>query len=183
MCAILMVCGDNQAIAHSALLDLGIRYCANQGLSCVCSTRVAFSLRGRAQVRNECEQHSWSEGRRAGETCEEALLDSTALRRFVDINLGWERAPDGTTLSKFRRLLEEYELGAALSTQINHTHGARPFAHRRHPAGTLRHYLASRGTRFARPRRSGNRYCRPVRTGGVTQRRSSRSSRCFLHRR
>ena len=41
----------------------------------------------------------------ADEACEEALLDSTALRRFVGIDLGRERAPDATTLLKFRRLL------------------------------------------------------------------------------
>jgi len=38
--------------------------------------------------------------------CEDALLDSTALRRFVGIDLGRERVPDATTLLKFRRLLE-----------------------------------------------------------------------------
>ena len=43
--------------------------------------------------------------------CEEALLDSTALRRFVGIDLGRERAPDATALLKFRRLIEQHELG------------------------------------------------------------------------
>lgn len=57
----------------------------------------------------------------ADEACEEALLDSTALRRFVGIDLGRERVPDGTTLLKFRRLLEKHELGAALFTQVNQT--------------------------------------------------------------
>jgi IS5 family transposase len=33
----------------------------------------------------------------ADQACEEALLDSTALRRFVGIDLGRERVPDGTT--------------------------------------------------------------------------------------
>ena len=55
----------------------------------------------------------------ADEACEEALLDSTALRRFVGIDLGRERVPDGTTLLKFRRLLEKHELGAALFAQVN----------------------------------------------------------------
>ena len=41
----------------------------------------------------------------ADEACEEALLDSTALRRFVGIDLGRERVPDSTTLLKFRRKL------------------------------------------------------------------------------
>ena len=57
----------------------------------------------------------------ADEACEEALLDSTAPRRFVGIDLGRERVPDGTTLLKFRRLLEKHELGAALFTQVNQT--------------------------------------------------------------
>jgi hypothetical protein len=34
----------------------------------------------------------------ADEACEEALLDSTALRRFVGIDLGRERIPGGMTL-------------------------------------------------------------------------------------
>ncbi len=55
----------------------------------------------------------------ADEACEEALLDSTALRRFVGIDLGRERVPDATTLLKFRRLLEAHALGAALLQQVN----------------------------------------------------------------
>lgn len=42
------------------------------------------------------------------------MLDSVALRRFVGIDLGRERVPDGTTLLKFRRRLEKHEFGAAL---------------------------------------------------------------------
>src|SRR5690606_109472 len=55
----------------------------------------------------------------ADEACEEALLDSTALRRFVGIDLGRERVPDATTLLKFRRLLERHELGAELFAEVN----------------------------------------------------------------
>ena len=47
----------------------------------------------------------------ADEACEDALLDSTALRRFVGIDLGRERVRGGTTLLKFRRLLEKHPLG------------------------------------------------------------------------
>jgi transposase, IS5 family len=54
----------------------------------------------------------------ADEACEEALLDSVALRRFVGIDLGCERVPDGTTLLRFRRLLEQHGLGAALFAQV-----------------------------------------------------------------
>ena len=54
----------------------------------------------------------------ADEACEEALLDSVALRRFVGIDLGRERVPDSTTLLKFRRLLEQHKLGAALFAQV-----------------------------------------------------------------
>src|SRR6202171_1690031 len=50
--------------------------------------------------------------------CEEALLDSTALRRFVGIDLGRERVPDGTTLLKFRRLLERNKLGEQLVCKV-----------------------------------------------------------------
>ena len=55
----------------------------------------------------------------ADAACEDALLDSTALRRFVGIDLGRERVPDATTLLKFRRLLEQNELGAELFHQVN----------------------------------------------------------------
>ena len=54
----------------------------------------------------------------ADEACEEALLDSTALRQFVGIDLGRERVPDGTTLLKFRRLLETHALGEALFAKV-----------------------------------------------------------------
>lgn len=63
----------------------------------------------------------------ADEACEEALLDSTALRRFVGGDLGHERVPDATTLLKFRRLLEAHELGAALFQQVNRELEARGF--------------------------------------------------------
>jgi len=54
----------------------------------------------------------------ADEACEEALLDSTALRRFVGIDLGRERVADATTLLKFRRLLEKHRLGEQLFATV-----------------------------------------------------------------
>lgn len=54
----------------------------------------------------------------ADEAFEEALLDSTALRRFVGIDLWRERVPDGTTLLKFRRLLEKHKLGEAWFAKV-----------------------------------------------------------------
>lgn len=54
----------------------------------------------------------------ADTACEDALLDSTALRRFVGIDLGRERVPDATTLLKFRRLLETHDLGRALFAKV-----------------------------------------------------------------
>src|SRR4051812_2099587 len=54
----------------------------------------------------------------ADEACEDALLDSTALRRFVGIDLGRERVPDATTLLKFRHLLETNQLGEALFAKV-----------------------------------------------------------------
>jgi transposase, IS5 family len=61
----------------------------------------------------------------ADEACEDALLDSPALRRFVGIDLGRERVPDATTLLKFRRLLEEHKLGAALFAKVGEVLQAR----------------------------------------------------------
>jgi len=61
----------------------------------------------------------------ADEACEEALLDSTALRRFVGIDLGRERVPDGTTLLKFRRLLEKNDLGEQLFASVGQVLQAR----------------------------------------------------------
>ena len=61
----------------------------------------------------------------ADEACEEALLDSTALRRFVGIDLGRERVPDGTTLLKFRRLLEKHQLGEQLFAAVGQALQAR----------------------------------------------------------
>jgi IS5 family transposase len=55
----------------------------------------------------------------ADEACEEALLDSTASRRFVGIDLGRERVPDGTTLLKFRRLLERNRFGEQLFAKVS----------------------------------------------------------------
>jgi IS5 family transposase len=54
----------------------------------------------------------------ADEACEDALLDSAALRRFVGIDLGRERVPDATTLLKFRRLLEDKKLGEGLFAKV-----------------------------------------------------------------
>jgi IS5 family transposase len=54
----------------------------------------------------------------ADAACEDALLDSAALRRFVGIDLGRERVPDATTLLKFRRLLEKHRLGEALFAKV-----------------------------------------------------------------
>ena len=54
----------------------------------------------------------------ADEACEDALLDSTALRRFVGIDLGRERVPAATTLKTIRRRLEEHLLGQALFVKV-----------------------------------------------------------------
>ena len=61
----------------------------------------------------------------ADAACEDALLDSTALRRFVGIDLGQERVPDATTLLKFRRLLEKNKLGEALFAKVGEVLQAR----------------------------------------------------------
>ena len=53
------------------------------------------------------------------EALEDALYDSHALREFVGIDLAREQVPDATTLLKFRRLLEQHDLGRAIFGQIN----------------------------------------------------------------
>jgi len=45
---------------------------------------------------------------------EDALYDSVSMRSFVGIALGTERAPDETTICRFRHLLERENLGTAL---------------------------------------------------------------------
>lgn len=45
---------------------------------------------------------------------EDALYDSVSMRSFVGIDLGTERAPDETTICRFRHLLERENLGTAL---------------------------------------------------------------------
>ena len=55
----------------------------------------------------------------ADEAVEDALYDSHAMREFVGIDLSRESVPDATTLLKFRRLLEEHQLTAALFAGIN----------------------------------------------------------------
>jgi IS5 family transposase len=52
---------------------------------------------------------------------EETLHDSLAMRRFVGIDLGRERAPDETTICRFRHLLEEHKFGRAMF-QLIHDH-------------------------------------------------------------
>jgi IS5 family transposase len=50
---------------------------------------------------------------------EEALYDSPLMREFVGIDLGREAVPDETTVCKFRHLLEEHQIGAAMLATIN----------------------------------------------------------------
>lgn len=49
---------------------------------------------------------------------EEALYESSSMREFVGIDLGHERAPDETTVCKFRHLLERHELGRQIFEQV-----------------------------------------------------------------
>jgi len=54
----------------------------------------------------------------ADEACEDALYDVAVFREFCRIDLGRERVPDATTLLKFRHLMEEHKLGAALFAKV-----------------------------------------------------------------
>ena len=44
---------------------------------------------------------------------EDTLYDSVSMRRFIGLDLGQERAPDETTICRFRHLLERNNLGEA----------------------------------------------------------------------
>ncbi len=50
---------------------------------------------------------------------EEALYDSTAMRRFAGVDLGREPVPDETTICKFRHLMERNNLGDELFRLVN----------------------------------------------------------------
>jgi IS5 family transposase len=60
-------------------------------------------------------------------SCEEALYDSASLRRFVGIDLGREPVPDSTTITNFRKLLNENKLGEALFAKVGQELQARGF--------------------------------------------------------
>jgi IS5 family transposase len=49
---------------------------------------------------------------------EEELYDSSAMRRFVDIDLGRKPVPDETTVCRFRHLLEAHDLGQQLFDEV-----------------------------------------------------------------
>ena len=53
------------------------------------------------------------------EGLEDAVYDSQAMRGFIGIDLARESVPDATTLLKFRHLLEEHQLTAAIFAEIN----------------------------------------------------------------
>ena len=55
----------------------------------------------------------------ADEALEDAVYDSQAMRRFLGISLSTDPVPDATTLLKFRHLLEEKDLCAAIFETIN----------------------------------------------------------------
>jgi transposase, IS5 family len=60
-------------------------------------------------------------------SCEEALYDSASLRRFVGIDLGREPVPDSTTITNFRKLLNQNKLGEALFAKVGQELQARGF--------------------------------------------------------
>jgi len=49
---------------------------------------------------------------------EESLYESVSMREFVGIDLGQERAPDETTVCKFRHLLEQHDLGRQIFERV-----------------------------------------------------------------
>ena len=59
--------------------------------------------------------------------CEQALYDSASLRSFVGIDLGREPVPECTTITKFRKLLNDNKLGEALLAKVGKELQARGF--------------------------------------------------------
>jgi len=49
---------------------------------------------------------------------EEALYESESMRRFAGIDLGREAVPDETTILRFRRMLEQHDLGTRLFAEV-----------------------------------------------------------------
>lgn len=47
------------------------------------------------------------------------MYDSQAMRRLVGIDLGREPVPDGTTILRFRHLLEKHHLGKTLFQAVH----------------------------------------------------------------
>jgi IS5 family transposase len=50
---------------------------------------------------------------------EELLYESSAVRRFVGVDLGIAAAPDETTILRFRHLLEKHDLGGLMLDAVN----------------------------------------------------------------
>ena len=62
---------------------------------------------------------------------EEAWYDSVSMRDFVGIDLGVERAPDESTVCKFRHLLEKHKLGKKVLGSVNEPDAQRHQDHER----------------------------------------------------
>jgi len=67
-------------------------------------------LKPHAQVKDEMA--------RSDPAVEEALYNSLAMRRPVDIDLGREPVPEETTVCRFRHLLEAHDLGQRLFDKV-----------------------------------------------------------------
>ena len=50
---------------------------------------------------------------------EELFYESSAVRRFVGVDLGIAAAPDETTVLRFRHLLEKHDLGGLMLDAVN----------------------------------------------------------------
>ena len=49
---------------------------------------------------------------------EDALYDSESIRRFVGVDLSDDAVPDESTILRFRHLLEEHQLTAAMFASV-----------------------------------------------------------------
>lgn len=53
------------------------------------------------------------------EGLEDAVYEIASIRHFVGVDIGVERAPDATTVLKFRQLLEEHHLARAIFEEVH----------------------------------------------------------------
>lgn len=92
------------------------------------------------------------------EGVEDAIYDSYAFRKFMNIDFMEEQVPDATTLLKFRHLLEENHLGEVFFKAINLCDGSYWAYHARRYDRRCNHYFCTESTKNAEKKRDPEMY-------------------------